>query len=101
MDSILSLYLLRKIKKDNYDIIFNNSLVEYNDTIKFKNKIIKEWDLTNIVETLPAKTYWELQKENGWNFQDKGDRTINKITGKRLVLVNNAAILLNIYQCII
>ncbi|ACA47076.1 phosphoadenosine phosphosulfate reductase family protein [Clostridium botulinum] len=84
MDSILSLYLLRKVKKDNYDIVFNNSLVEYNDTIKFKNEIIKEWDLTNVVETLPAKTYWELQKENGWNFQDKGDRTINKTTGKKV-----------------
>nr|WP_236893360.1 phosphoadenosine phosphosulfate reductase family protein [Clostridium botulinum] len=52
--------------------------------MKFKNKIIKEWDLTNVVETLPAKTYWELQKENGWNFQDKGDRTINKTTGKKV-----------------
>lgn len=82
-DSILALYLMRKVKKDAYDIVFNNSLVEYGETIAFKNKIIKEWDLKNIVETLPVKSYWNIQKEVGWNFQDKGDRTVNKTTGKK------------------
>lgn len=83
VDSILALYLTRKVKKNAYDIVFNNSRMEYDETIQFKNKIIKEWDLKNIIETLPVKDFWKLKEENGWNWQDKGDRNVNNINGKK------------------
>lgn len=78
IDSITTLHLVRRVTQ-NFTIVFNNSLVEYPDLIKYKKKICSEWNLNNkLIETKPIKTYWELQKSNGWNHERKGDRRNGK-----------------------
>lgn len=79
IDSITVLHLLRRVNKHNFNIVFNNSFVEYPELIKYKNQICSEWDLDNkVIETKPVETYWDLQKKNGWNFDRKGDRRNGK-----------------------
>lgn len=77
IDSITTLHLLRRVTK-NFTIVFNNSLVEYPELIKYKKQICAEWNLNDkLIETKPVETYWSLQERNGWNFQRKGDRTMS------------------------
>jgi phosphoadenosine phosphosulfate reductase len=45
-------------------VMFNNSGIEYPETIKLKKQLSTEWDL-NLVETRPTKTFWECLKEYG------------------------------------
>lgn len=79
IDSIVTLHLIRRVTKNNYKIVFNNSLVEYPDLIKFKNNITELWDLSDkLIETKPVETYWELVDKQGWNFERKGDRRRGK-----------------------
>lgn len=78
IDSITTLHLLRRVTK-NFTIVFNNSLVEYPELIKYKKQICAEWNLNDkLIETKPVETYWSLQERNGWNFQRKGDRRNGK-----------------------
>lgn len=78
IDSITTLHLLRRVT-NNYTIVFNNSLVEYPELIKYKRKICNEWELNKkLIETKPIMTYWDLAKKNGWNFERKGDRRRGK-----------------------
>lgn len=75
IDSTVTQHLLRRVAKHSYYLVNNNSLVEYPELIKFRNKMIKKWNLENrITITKPVKSYWELQKTNGWNWERKGDR---------------------------
>lgn len=75
IDSTVTQHLLRRVAKHSYYLVNNNSLVEYPELIKFRNRMIKEWNLENrITITKPVKTYWELQELNGWNWERKGDR---------------------------
>ncbi|UYZ38972.1 phosphoadenosine phosphosulfate reductase family protein (plasmid) [Clostridium beijerinckii] len=79
IDSITVLSLLRRVNRYNYSIVFNNSLVEYPELIKYKKKICAEWDLdSKLTETYPIETYWSIQNRCGWNFQRKGDRRNGK-----------------------
>jgi 3'-phosphoadenosine 5'-phosphosulfate sulfotransferase (PAPS reductase)/FAD synthetase len=78
IDSVTTLHLLRRVTK-NFTVVFNNSLVEYPELIKYKRKLCSEWNLNDkLIETKPVETYWSLQKKNGWNFQRKGDRRNGK-----------------------
>jgi len=45
-------------------VIFENTGVEFVETIRFKNKIKVEWNL-NLYETKPLKTYWQCIEEYG------------------------------------
>lgn len=75
IDSITTLHILRRVNKHNFNVIFNNSLVEYPQLIKYKRKMTKEWNLEDkLIETRPAESYWDIQKRCGWNFQRKGAR---------------------------
>ncbi|WP_315069201.1 phosphoadenosine phosphosulfate reductase family protein [uncultured Clostridium sp.] len=83
IDSITTLHLLRRVNKHNFTIVFNNSLVEYPELIKYKKQLCSEWDLNDkLIETVPIETYWSLQKKNGWNFERKGDRRSGKSTSE-------------------
>ncbi len=75
IDSITTLHIARRVNKHNYKIIFNNSLVEYPQLIKYKNKMTEEWKLKEkLIETRPVETYWSILEKSGFNFQRKGDR---------------------------
>ncbi|MFR1926862.1 MAG: phosphoadenosine phosphosulfate reductase family protein [Clostridium paraputrificum] len=75
IDSTVTQHLVRRVAGDSYYIVHNNSLVEYPQLIKFKKKLIKDWNLENrITETKPHKTYWQLKDLNGWNLERKGFR---------------------------
>lgn len=79
IDSVTTLHLLRRVNKHNYNIVFNNSLVEYPDLIKYKNELCTDWNLnTKLIETQPIESYWNLLEENGWNFNRKGSRKNGK-----------------------
>jgi len=62
-DSIVVLHMALKYDP-NIKVMFNNTGVEFPETIKYKNKIVKEWDL-NIIETKPIKTFWECIDQYG------------------------------------
>lgn len=75
IDSIITQHLLKKVAKHSYNLVHNDSLVEYNELVQFRNRIIKEWDVENrIIITKPIETYWQLLDKNGFNFKRKGDR---------------------------
>jgi 3'-phosphoadenosine 5'-phosphosulfate sulfotransferase (PAPS reductase)/FAD synthetase len=75
VDSIVALHLLRRVTKNDFKVIFNNSKNEYPETYEIKKKIESEWGLSNkVIETMPKMTYWELLEIQGWNFEKKGSR---------------------------
>ncbi len=63
-DSMVVLHLVRVYAPD-IQVMFNNTGVEYPDTLKFRDRILKEWDL-NYTEVHPKKTFWELKDKYGW-----------------------------------
>jgi len=68
-DSTLVLYLIRQYNPD-IPVLFNNTGVEYPETLQFRDFLVKEWDL-NFHETNPAMknrkrmTFWRCVKEYG------------------------------------
>lgn len=75
IDSTITQHLLRRVAKHSYNVVHNDSLVEYSDVVKYRNWIIKEWGIENrITTTKPVKTYWQMVELNGFNFARKGDR---------------------------
>jgi len=48
----------------NVKVIFENTGVEFPETIKYKEKMKKEWNL-NLFETKPLKSFWELIDKYG------------------------------------
>jgi 3'-phosphoadenosine 5'-phosphosulfate sulfotransferase (PAPS reductase)/FAD synthetase len=84
VDSMVALHLLRRITKNDYRVIFNNSNVEYKETYDLKKQIETEWNLTDkLLMTKPEKSYWTLLEENGWNFDRKGSRTVKANGSKK------------------
>jgi len=63
-DSTLILHLIRKFKP-NVKVIFANTGVEYPQTIKFRDFLVKEWDL-NYFEVKPIKSFWQCVREYGY-----------------------------------
>lgn len=63
-DSMVCLHLAMQFKKD-IPVLFNNTLVEFPESYKFRDKIVKEWDLNFIETPLPKKNFWKCMKEYG------------------------------------
>jgi|GEM_PF-3550222 len=63
-DSTLVLYLVREIYPD-IKTIFNNTGVEYPQTLKFINRLKQEWSL-NLIVTKPEINFWECVER--WGF---------------------------------
>jgi phosphoadenosine phosphosulfate reductase len=57
------LYLAREVNP-SIPVIFNNTGVEYPETLAFKEQLKQEWNL-NLIETKPIKSFWEIAKEYG------------------------------------
>lgn len=78
-DSLVVLHLAWQVKKD-IDVVFNNTLVEYPDTLAFKRKLTDEWNL-NVVEIKPLNgwTFWKIVERYGFPL---GQRQGSEATGK-------------------
>jgi len=61
---VLSHMVLKKC--DNVLIMFNNTGVEYPQTYKYRDMMLKEWDIKNYHENKPIKPFWECVKLYGF-----------------------------------
>lgn len=64
-DSMVMLHLVRKYCK-RVMVVFSNTGVEYPETLVYRDKLLKEWDIKNYRETKPIKTFWECIKLYGY-----------------------------------
>ena len=64
-DSITVLYMALKYKPD-IKVIFDDTGIEFPETIKYKKEITKKWNL-NLIETKPYKdmTFWKCVDKYG------------------------------------
>ena len=63
-DSVVMLHLVRQVDRD-IPVIFSNTGVEYKETIKFKDFLVKEWNL-KYFELKPIKSFWQCVEEYGF-----------------------------------
>ena len=63
-DSLVVLALAREVYPD-IPVLFANTGVEFSETIRFKNRLAKEWYL-NPIETRPIKPFWKIVSESGF-----------------------------------
>lgn len=61
-DSMMVLYLVRQFAP-RVPVVFENTGVEFPETIRFMKEITKKWDL-NLHVVKPFKTYWQIMDEN-------------------------------------
>lgn len=69
-DSMVVLHMALKVNPD-VKVIFENTGVEFPETIEFKNRIKDEWHL-NLFETTPLKSFWDCADEYGLPTVRKG-----------------------------
>lgn len=62
--SVAVLHMALQIKP-NIKVIFNNTGVEYPETIRYKELLKQLWNL-NLIETKPIKSFWECVREYGF-----------------------------------
>lgn len=62
-DSMVVLHMALKANP-NIKVIFENTGVEFPETIEFKEQVKKEWNL-NLFETKPIKSFWQCIEEYG------------------------------------
>lgn len=62
-DSTLVLWFVRLVYPD-VPVVFNDTGVEYPETVKFVHRLADEWNL-NLTETEPTKTFWQCVDEYG------------------------------------
>jgi len=62
-DSIVVLHIALKYDP-NIKVMFNNTGVEFPETITYKKMLVRKWDL-NLIETKPIKGFWECVNEYG------------------------------------
>jgi len=63
-DSLVVLHLALEVKPD-ITVVFNNTSVEFPETVKFVRRLAKEWGF-NLYTTKPKKHFLKAVKENGW-----------------------------------
>jgi len=82
-DSTATLFMVRNecmaldIDPNDVTILFENTGVEYPETIQFIKEIRDLWGITNFIETKPEKTFWQCVKEYGYP-RSKSNRTQEK-----------------------
>ncbi|MDH5694699.1 MAG: phosphoadenosine phosphosulfate reductase family protein [Gammaproteobacteria bacterium] len=70
-NSMVVLHMVWQFKPDVH-VLFNDTLMEYPDTYKFKREVTQKWQL-NIIETKPNKTFWWIVENYGFPlFSRKG-----------------------------
>lgn len=77
-DSTLVLYFVRMVYPD-IPVVFNNTGVEFPETVKFVHQLADEWKL-NLIETKPIKSFWKCVSEYGFSL---GKQASNKENGHK------------------
>lgn len=68
-DSEVVLYLARQINP-SVPVVFNNTGVEYSETVSFVQELSDQWHL-NLTVTTPEKIFWQCIEEYGFPEQSK------------------------------
>ena len=63
-DSLVVLSLVRQYYSD-VPVLFNNTGVEWPETIRYVRELRKSWDL-DLIEARPSRTFWNCVEEYGW-----------------------------------
>lgn len=65
-DSMVVLHMIRQIYPD-IPVVFNNTKVEYPDTLRLKRQLVNEWNL-NLIEAKPINgwTFWKIVEKYGF-----------------------------------
>lgn len=63
-DSEIVLYLSLQVNP-NAPVVFNNTGVEYPETVRFVARLAEEWDL-NLTVTHPEKSFWDCVEQYGF-----------------------------------
>lgn len=63
-DSTVLLHLVRQVEP-NIKVIFNNTGIEFKETLQFRDFLVKEWNL-NYYELHPDKSFWQCVEEYGF-----------------------------------
>jgi len=63
-DSLAALHLTLQLNS-NLPVIFNNTTVEFPETLMFARNLTKEWHL-NMCTTVPRQSFFHAVKEKGW-----------------------------------
>ncbi len=71
-DSEVVLYLCLQVNPD-VPVVFNNTGVEYPETVNFVSAITEAWNL-NIIITHPEKTFWQCIKQYGFPRGTKSEK---------------------------
>jgi len=75
-DSVLLIHLVHSID-DSIPIVFNKTGVQFQETLQYKEKLKKKWDLeVNVVK--PKKTFWEIVEEYGYPKTSRNSKTGDK-----------------------
>lgn len=75
-DSIVLTHLIHNYKKD-IPIVFTNTGVCFRETIQFKKKLEKDWDI-KVFEIKPEQSFWDIVKEHGYPKQSRSSKTGDK-----------------------
>lgn len=75
-DSVLTLALVRKFRP-NIMVVFANTGVEYPETYRFRDYLVKKWNL-NFFEVNPIKSFWQCVKEYGYPHPRCSSKTAKK-----------------------
>lgn len=76
IDSLVVLHLCLQVDP-NILVVWNNTLVEYPDTVHFARQLTKEWNL-NLVETKPKIKFWDIVEKYGFPLIRRGDNRDRK-----------------------
>ncbi len=84
-DSLIVLHMVLQHKPDVY-VLWNNTTVEFDSTVKLARSLTKEWRL-RLIEAQPSITFWDIKNKYGWpekgrqrgkKAEDKGDNASSK-----------------------
>jgi len=75
-DSIVLTHLIHSYD-NSIPIVFTNTGVCFKETLQYKNRIEKEWNL-KIYELHPDQTFWEIVKEHGYPKKSRNSKTGDK-----------------------
>lgn len=82
-DSIVLTHMVRDFCP-NITVVYHNTGVEYPQNLEYRDRMLKEWDIKNYVETKPLKSFWQCVKEYGYpKPRQMGEKTPNKQGKKR------------------
>lgn len=73
-DSVAVLHQVKNIAdmlKKPFQVIFNNTNIEYPECIKLKDTLVKDWNL-DVIETKPELSFWDIAELYGWPIAPRG-----------------------------